>query len=91
MFQSKSTHKNQEEIPFKHRRSNRIAKEIEELEYSFSLMLYGSFFGIPALPSFMAMELLPDTEEELNGMLEKSVLLEKKSKNKNPLMVEIGV
>lgn len=42
--------------------------ELEELENVFALLLAGSFVGMPAPPSFIAVELLPLLEEELAVM-----------------------
>ena len=39
--------------------------EARELENMFVLLLLGSFTGIPAPPSFLAVELLPHLEHEL--------------------------
>jgi hypothetical protein len=39
--------------------------EVKELENIFSLLLLGSFIGLPAPPSFLAVELLPFMEREL--------------------------
>jgi hypothetical protein len=41
------------------------ALEVRELENIFALLLLGSFVGIPAPPSFIAVELLPELEHEL--------------------------
>jgi len=39
--------------------------EVKELENIFALLLLGSFIGLPAPPSFLAVELLPFMEREL--------------------------
>ncbi len=39
--------------------------EVRELENIFGLLLLGSFVGLPAPPSFLAVELLPYMEHEL--------------------------
>jgi hypothetical protein len=39
--------------------------EAREMENMFVLLLLGSFTGLPAPPSFLAVELLPDLEHEL--------------------------
>jgi hypothetical protein len=39
--------------------------EVKELENIFALLLLGSFIGLPAPPSFLAIELLPFMEREL--------------------------
>lgn len=39
--------------------------EVRELENIFALLLLGSFIGLPAPPSFLAVELLPFMEREL--------------------------
>lgn len=41
------------------------AFEARELENMFVLLLLGSFTGLPAPPSFLAVELLPGMEHEL--------------------------
>lgn len=41
------------------------AYEAREMENMFVLLLLGSFTGLPAPPSFLAVELLPDMEHEL--------------------------
>lgn len=41
------------------------AFEAREMENMFVLLLLGSFTGMPAPPSFMAVELLPHLEHEL--------------------------
>jgi len=40
-------------------------KEAQELENIFSLLLLGSFVGFPAPPTFLAVELLPYMEREM--------------------------
>lgn len=40
--------------------------ECRELENIFALLLLGSFVGLPAPPSFLAIELLPFMERELD-------------------------
>lgn len=40
--------------------------EVRELENIFALLILGSFVGLPAPPSFLAVELLPFMERELN-------------------------
>jgi len=39
--------------------------ECQELENIFALLILGSFVGLPAPPSFLAIELLPFMEREL--------------------------
>jgi hypothetical protein len=39
--------------------------EVKELENIFALLLLGSFIGLPAPPSFLAVELLPFMEREM--------------------------
>lgn len=39
--------------------------EVKELENIFALLLLGSFIGLPAPPSFLAVELMPFMEREL--------------------------
>lgn len=40
--------------------------EERELENIFALLLLGSFVGLPAPPTFLAVELLPFMQEEIN-------------------------
>jgi len=40
--------------------------ELEELQNIFALLLLGSFVGFPSPPTFLAVELLPFMEKELN-------------------------
>jgi len=42
--------------------------EMQELENIFALLVLGSFVGLPAPPSFLAVELLPFMERELKIM-----------------------
>lgn len=39
--------------------------EVEELQNIFALLLLGSFVGLPSPPSFLAVELLPHMQKEL--------------------------
>lgn len=39
--------------------------EVQELENIFALLLLGSFVGLPSPPTFLAVELLPYMEKEL--------------------------
>jgi len=48
-----------------------IEYEAGELDHIFSLLVLGMFVGIPSPPIHITMELLPDMEEALAGMLEK--------------------
>jgi hypothetical protein len=54
-------------IDASHREQAASLTEIEcrELENIFALLLLGSFVGLPAPPSFLAIELLPFMEREL--------------------------
>jgi len=42
--------------------------EIEELENIFALLLLGSFVGFPSPPTFLAVELMPFMEKEMNAL-----------------------
>ncbi|MBN2282377.1 MAG: hypothetical protein JXO48_00640 [Deltaproteobacteria bacterium] len=42
--------------------------EVEELENIFALLLLGSFVGLPSPPTFLAVELLPFMQKELEVM-----------------------
>lgn len=42
------------------------AMEVEELENIFALLMVGSFVGLPSPPTFIAVELLPFLERELD-------------------------
>lgn len=46
--------------------------EVEELRNIFALLLLGSFVGMPSPPSFLAVELLPLMQEELNILNKKA-------------------
>jgi hypothetical protein len=45
--------------------------ETSELENIFSLLIFGSFVGLPATPSSITLSLLPYMEKELELMIEK--------------------
>ena len=45
--------------------------EIGELENIFSLLLFGSFIGLPSPPAHITLQLLPLMEKELENMFEK--------------------
>lgn len=49
----------------KHRATERLEWEMQELENIFSLLVLGSFVGIQAPPMHLSLELLPDMEKEL--------------------------
>lgn len=44
------------------------AMEVEELENIFALLILGSFVGLPSPPTFVAVELLPFLEGELDTL-----------------------
>lgn len=46
--------------------------ELAELEHIFGLLVLGSFVGLPSPPLQISLELLPDMENELLLMLEKT-------------------
>ena len=48
-----------------------IDYEIRELENIFSLLIFGSFVGMPSPPAHITLQLLPCMEKELLTMLEK--------------------
>ncbi len=48
-----------------------IEAEIEELENVFSLLVLGSFVGLPSPPMHLSLELMPEMEQELIAMLER--------------------
>ncbi len=50
---------------FKSRSVEFIKIEERELENIFSLLLFGSYIGIPAPPAFLSLELLPHVAKEL--------------------------
>jgi len=56
--------------------------EMEELEHIFTLLLLGSFVGLPSPPSFLAVELLPFMEREL-------AVLEKRAKDSGDMLAEM--
>jgi hypothetical protein len=45
--------------------------ETEELENIFALLTFGSFIGLPAAPTHLALNLLPEMERELIVLLDK--------------------
>lgn len=50
---------------------NAIEYETGELDHIFTLLVLGMFVGIPSPPIHITMELLPDMEEALAGMIDK--------------------
>jgi hypothetical protein len=56
--------------------------EMEELENIFALLLFGSFVGVPSPPTFLAVELLPYMERELQ-------ILSKRAKECNDMLAEM--
>ena len=56
--------------------------EMEELENIFALLLLGSFAGFPSPPTFLAVELLPYMERELQ-------VLCKRAKDCNDMLAEM--
>ena len=58
------------------------ALEAEELENVFALLLVGAFVGLPAPPTFLAVELLPFMEKELE-------VLNKRAKECDDLFAEM--
>jgi hypothetical protein len=56
--------------------------EVEELENIFALLLLGSFVGLPAPPTFLAVELLPFMEKELR-------ILNKRAKDCHDMLAEM--
>lgn len=56
--------------------------EARELENMFVLMLLGSFAGMPSPPSFLAVELLPHLEHELQ-------VLNRRAENASDALAEI--
>jgi len=56
--------------------------EVEELQNIFALLLLGSFVGLPSPPSFLAVELLPHMQKELE-------ILNKRARNANDMFNEM--
>ena len=56
--------------------------EVEELQNIFALLLLGSFVGLPSPPSFLAVELLPYMQQELD-------LLNKRAQDSNDMLAEM--
>ena len=56
--------------------------EMEELQNIFALLLLGSFVGLPAPPSFLAVELLPYMQKELE-------ILNKRAGSANDMLSEM--
>jgi hypothetical protein len=46
--------------------------ELNELENIFTILVFGSFIGLPAPPAAMAIELLPYMEDELRLMVSRA-------------------
>ena len=56
--------------------------EAEELQNIFALLLLGSFVGLPSPPSFLAVELLPYMQKELE-------ILNKRAQGSNDMLAEM--
>jgi len=56
--------------------------EMEELQNIFALLLLGSFVGLPAPPSFVAVELLPYMQKEL-------AILNRRAGSANDMLAEM--
>jgi len=56
--------------------------EVEELRNIFALMLMGSFVGLPSPPSFLAVELLPHMQKELE-------ILHKRAQDADDMLAEM--
>jgi len=48
------------------------AYELRELENAFALLVLGSFAGVPAPPSFLAVELLPHLQHEMDVLMSRA-------------------
>jgi hypothetical protein len=46
--------------------------EVNEMENLFTILLFGSFVGLPAPPAVMAIEILPYMENELRLMISRA-------------------
>ena len=56
--------------------------EVEELRNIFALLVLGSFVGLPSPPSFLAVELLPHMQKELEA-------LNKRAQGSNDMLAEM--
>ncbi len=56
--------------------------EVDELRNIFALLLLGSFVGLPSPPSFLAVELLPFMQKELE-------VLNKRAQDANDMLAEM--
>ena len=56
--------------------------EVDELRNIFALLLLGSFVGLPSPPSFLAVELLPYMQKELE-------VLNKRAQEANDMLAEM--
>ena len=56
--------------------------EVEELRNIFALLLLGSFVGLPSPPSFLAVELLPHMQKELE-------ILHKRAQDADDMLAEM--
>jgi len=57
--------------------------EVQELENIFALLLLGSFVGLPAPPGFLAVELLPFMEREIQ-------VLHRRAEDAGDMLAEIA-
>ena len=57
--------------------------EVQELENIFALLLLGSFVGLPSPPSFLAVELLPFMEREIQ-------VLHRRAEDAGDMLAEIA-
>ncbi len=48
-----------------------LETELEELENIFTLLVLGSYVGLPSPPMQLSLDLMPDMERELIAMLER--------------------
>jgi hypothetical protein len=63
---------------FKRQSTEVLEKELEEMENGFALLTLGSLVGLPILPSYTCLSLLPYLEREILVMLIKSERLDDK-------------
>jgi hypothetical protein len=49
-----------------------LSFEVNEMENLFTMLLFGSFVGLPAPPAAIAIELLPYMENELRLMISRA-------------------
>ncbi|KPJ68435.1 MAG: hypothetical protein AMJ45_02325 [Syntrophobacter sp. DG_60] len=63
---------------FKRQSTEVLERELEEMENGFALLTFGALVGLPTLPTYMGLRLLPYLEREILVMFIKSERLDDK-------------